>query len=228
MTDSTPDAPIVFLSGAGLPEWIWDDIRSGLRIESHVARYPRGRSTTLDQYAEAVLERAPAGRLIIVAHSIGGVVACRLVAMAPHRVGSILGVAASVPRPGSSFLTTLPLPQRLLLGPALRVVGTRPPAQQIRTILCAGLGDDQAERITAEFQPESRRLYTDKTGPHTFPARSAYVLTTRDPQLRLAAQHEAADRLGARHRWEMATGHLPMLQDPTALAAVVNEFAGPR
>ena len=122
-------SPVLFLSGAGLPAWIWDEVRSALPGDSVVAAYPKG-TASLRDYAEAVLTQAPEGGFTVVAHSAGGVVAGELVALAPDRVGGVLGVAASVPAAGTSFLGALPFPQRHVVGLIMRLAEpARPPRQ---------------------------------------------------------------------------------------------------
>jgi pimeloyl-ACP methyl ester carboxylesterase len=220
-----PLTPILFLSGAGLPAWIWDEVRASLPVDSVVAGYPKLSGASLRDYAEAVLGQAPDGEFSIVAHSIGGVVASEIVAVAPDRVAGLLGVAASVPAAGRSFLGALPAPQRLIVGLIMRVAGTRPPAKVIKSGLCAGIGESDVARIVADFEPESQRLYRDAVSARTLPARSGYVVTTADKEFPAALQGRYADELGSGWRREMATGHLPMLEDPASLSQILKEFA---
>lgn len=223
--DAEPQTtPILFLSGAGLPEWIWDDVRSALPVDSVVAAYPKRADATLHDYAAAALAQAPNGAFTIVGHSIGGVVASQITATAPQRVSGLLGIAASFPPAGTSFLGASPAPQRLLLGLVLRLAGTRPPEKAIRSGLCAGLDENVTARIVAEFEPESRYLYRDTVSPRTFPAHSGYVVTTADPELPEALQHKHATELGPGFRRELPTGHLPMLRDPASLTKIIQEF----
>ncbi|MFC7449576.1 alpha/beta fold hydrolase [Rhodococcus daqingensis] len=226
MTIEPKSTPIVFLSGAGLPAWIWDEVRASLPVDSVVAAYPKQAGATLRDYAEAVLAQAPDGEFTVVAHSIGGVVASEVAAVAPTRVGGLLAVAASVPSAGRSFLGALPAPQRHIVGLIMRVAGTRPPEKAIRSGLCAGLGEDEVARIVADFAPESQRLYRDRVSARVFPARAGYVVTTADKEFPAALQGRYAAELGAGWRREMATGHLPMLQEPAALSQILKEFAG--
>ncbi|MFD4182691.1 alpha/beta fold hydrolase [Rhodococcus sp. NPDC058514] len=221
---SEPQTPIVFLSGAGLPAWIWDEVRASLPVDSVVAGYPKLARATLRDYAEAVLAQAPDGEFTIVAHSIGGVVASEVVAVAPERVGGLLGVAASVPAAGRSFLGALPAPGRQIVGLIMRVAGTRPPEKVIRAGLCSGIGAADVARIVADFEPESQRLYRDRVSARVLPARTGYVMTTRDKEFPVALQGRYADELGAGWRREVAAGHLPMLEDPATLSQILKEF----
>jgi pimeloyl-ACP methyl ester carboxylesterase len=215
-------APLLLLSGAGLPSWIWDDLRAALDVESRVASRPDSMAS-LAQYADRALADADGWDTFhVVAHSAGGVVGSELVARAPDRVAGFLGISACIPEDGGSFLAAQPFPQRLVLGLVVRLVGTRPPAKEIREGLCLGASPEQAERIVEEFVPESPRLYRDPASPRTFPNRSSYLLTERDTQFRPEQQQVYAARLGGRVR-PLSTAHLPMLERPGELAEAVTE-----
>ncbi|MEV0246929.1 alpha/beta hydrolase [Nocardia sp. NPDC050712] len=216
--------PVLFLSGAGLPAWIWDDVRSALSAESVVAAYPKQAGASLRDYAEAALAQAPQGRFTVVAHSIGGVVAAELVAIAPDRVAAVLGVAASVPAPGTSFLGALPFPQRYVVGLIMRLAGTRPPAKAIRAGVGFGVEEVALQRLIDDFAPESQRLYRDPVSQRVFPARTGYVVTTEDREFPPALQRGYAAELGSAPARELATGHLPMLQEPARLARLIEEL----
>lgn len=224
--------PVLFLGGAGLPGWIWDDVRAALPAgtDSAVATRPGDRGASLADRVGYVAREAPWPAFAVVAHSIGGVVAAGLLADHPGRVTGVLGVAAVVPAPGGSFLRSLPVPQRLVLGAVLRVAGTRPPEKAIRSGLTAGLPPATADRIVAEFEPESARLYRDRVGPRTLPAHRGYVHTSADRELSPAVQEASARRLDAGWTRTLPTGHLPMLEAPAELADAVAGFlaAAPR
>lgn len=206
---------LVFLSGAGLPAWIWDEVREVLPVESLVVAYPKG-SASLRAYAESALSQSPQ-RFTLVAHSVGGVVGSEMCALAPDRVEGFLGVSASLPPAGRSFVQAMPLPQRAILGLVLRLLGTRPPDKQIREGLCAGVSDDVAARIVADFAPESRALYTDAVSARSFPAASTYLVTKDDREFPAALQRRFAAELGGSAE-TLPTAHLPMLEDPAETA----------
>ena len=217
---------LLFLGGAGLPGWIWDDVRAELPpgTGSAVAGYPRDPAASLADYAEQVAREAPWPTFTVVAHSIGGVVAAELLGRRPERVAGFLGVAAVVPAPGRSFLGSLPFPMGLVLGAVLRVAGTRPPEKSIRTGLAGGLPAETADRIVADFSPESPRLYRDATGPRVLPGRRGYVHTSADRELSPAVQEASAARLDATWTARLPTGHLPMLEAPAALGEAIRGF----
>ncbi|MEW2444511.1 alpha/beta fold hydrolase [Micromonospora marina] len=218
--------PVLFLSGAGLPAWIWDDVRADLPAGTNtaVARYPRETHASLGEYADAVAAQVPWSSFAVVAHSIGGVVATELMARHPGRVAGILGVSALIPQPGHSFVRSMPFPARLFLGAMLRFGGTRPPAKAIRTGLAGGLPPAVADRIVADFDPESVRLYRDPAPARQLPAARAYLFTRNDKEFTAAIQRQSAETLEATTTEELPTGHLPMIEDPAAVSHAVQKL----
>lgn len=215
--------PLLFLSGSGLPVWIWDEVRAGLD-ESAVAPRPASADAGPVEYAEAALAAVDWPRFTVVAHSVGGVVAQALLAAAPERVAGVLGVAAVWPASGRSFAGALPAPQRWLLPVILRLAGTRPPEKQLRAGLGAGLPAPTVDRLVTEFTPESRRLFVTAAPQGGVPGRAGYVHTTEDRDVPEELQRSSAAALGGDFRRELATGHLPMLADPAGLRAAITDF----
>ncbi len=215
---------VLLLSGAGLPPWIWDQVRQHLPVASAVA----ARATTpasVGDHARAALASAPQGdSLVLVAHSAGGVVAGEVTALAPGRVAAVLGVCAVVPAAGGSFTSSLPLPQRLLLPLVMRVAGTRPPESAVRRGLAAGLDEDTVERLLRDLTPEDRAYFTGRTQPGPPAPVRGYVTTADDAELPPALQQRYLARLAPTFRRELPGGHLPMLLHPRELAAAISEF----
>lgn len=212
----------MFLSGAGLPPWIWDGVRAALDEPGEVATYSKGRAS-LREIAEGVVMGLPEGRCHLVAHSIGGTVAAGVAVLAPERIAAVTAVCAIVPRPGRSFASSLPAPQRYVMGAMVRLLGTRPPASVLRNQLCGGLDEATADRVVGGFEAESRRLYLDRLPvrpPPSWPHDTAYLVTTDDAEFPAAWQKEYAGVLAATTT-SVASGHLPMLTHPDVVARVV-------
>jgi pimeloyl-ACP methyl ester carboxylesterase len=222
MSGDSPTGPLptLFLSGSGLPAWVWEEVRATLPGETRVAPSPAD-GASLAEHAQATLEHASDWpRFNVVAHSIGGVVAAAVAARAPERVAGLVAVAASVPAAGSSFVGALPFPQRHVMSLMVRLLGTRPPAKVIRAGLCAGLDPAQANRIVAEFTPAPKTLFLDPVPAHVLPRASTYVLTTKDTELPPGLQAKYAAQLGG-DVVRLETGHLPMLEAPAPLSRIL-------
>ncbi|WP_166999155.1 alpha/beta hydrolase [Paramicrobacterium fandaimingii] len=217
-------SPALFLSGAGLPEWIWDDVRASIDVESAVAATPRRTDATLAEITAAALASAPWPRFTVIAHSIGGAVATRMLPLAADRIDAVLGVTALFPKPGTSYAANLPVPARWIMPLALRLTGTRPPDSALRSGLGAGLDEDTTDHLVAQFDAEPVGLYLDKTVETAFPDRCGYISTSNDSDLPAAAQAASASRIGATWTASIQTGHLPMLEDAPALSTSIGRF----
>ncbi|GAA3685556.1 hypothetical protein GCM10022237_50010 [Nocardioides ginsengisoli] len=214
---------VLLLSGSGLPAWIWDDVRGGLGV-SAVAPRPSSPDPGPEEYAAAALAAVDWPRFTVVAHSVGGVVAQAIAAAEPERVAGVLGVAAVWPAPGRSFAGALPAPQRWVLPVLLRLAGTRPPEKQLRAMVGAAIAPATADRLVAEFSPEARGLFLAPAPAAALPPRRGYVRTTADRTVPAVVQGRSARALGGSFERTLATGHLPMLDDPAALTAVIADF----
>ncbi|HMR49199.1 MAG TPA: alpha/beta hydrolase [Arachnia sp.] len=223
---STSDHSILFLSGAGLPAWIWDDVRGRLaaRYDTRAAPRPGTSNAALGEYVTAAMDVVTTDRVTIVGHSAGGVVGAEIARRMPERVSGFLAVSAVIPPPHGSFLTAMPIPNRWILGAAMRLAGTRPPEAAIRKSLAAGIDERIVDRLIVDFTPESQGYYRDRIGTQPWGGRRGYVSTTRDRELPVALQRRFAARLAAPWQHELATGHLPMLEDPDSFAEVVASF----
>lgn len=223
----SPTTPFLLVGGAGLPPWAWDDVRAALpagRPTAVADRPAADGARTLEDYATVALDAAPWRHLVVVAHSIGGVIATRMVQQAPDRVLGVVGIAASFPEAGRSFFGALPFPQRLVVPAITRVLGTRPPASMLRKGLGRGLERAVAERLVTDFAPESQALYRDRVGRVSFPPTRGYLRTSDDPDFPLPLQDRYAAQLGAERVETLPTGHLPMLADPAGTARALERL----
>ena len=215
---------VLFLSGAGLPPWMWDEVRARIPDRpTYVGPRPPGADVSLADHAKAALDEVETERFVIVAHSAGGMVAAKILGQQPDRVAGLLGVTCVVPTPGASFIGSMPFPNRVVLGLVMRMVGTKPPEKALRA-QAVGLPEAVADRLVSDFVPESQRYYRDAAPETLAPAHRGYVCTTRDDELPEKLQRSFARRLGVERPEELATAHLPMLEDPDALVGRIEAF----
>jgi pimeloyl-ACP methyl ester carboxylesterase len=226
---------LVFLHGAGLGGWIWEAMAPGLDFPYLFTDFPGREGATnaaqglrLDdnvRHLRDQVDEFPSDRLVIVAHSLGGVVALKLAEELSDRLAGFVGVGAAIPKDGGSFLSSVPPAKRALTTVLMRLAGTKPPESAIRRGLCSDLDAQQADEVVRRFVPESRALYFERTDAPGPDVPRMYVLLTEDKEFGVPLQRVMTSNLDTGDVREIASGHMPMLSKPAELTRIVNEFA---
>lgn len=231
---SSSEVGFVYVHGAGLDTWIWDDLTQLQDTAQLSVSFPgrEGGSAVrerfgLQEYVDHVcrqVEEFSMRKVVIVSHSVGGVVGLEAASRLRERVAGFVGVCAAIPRPGESFLSCYPFHQRLIREVIVRLAGTKPPDSAIRDSLCTGLSEEHTSRIIAQFTPESRRLFTDDRNAAIPDVPTLYVKTTSDKELSSSLQDTMSTNLGADEVRTIESGHMPMLSNPRELAEILEDF----
>lgn len=225
---------VVSIHGAGLDSWIWNEITPVLEGPHLPVTFPARNGDHegtgglgLRDYVDHVcrqIEEWPPTEIVLVAHSIGGVIGKEVAEALPDRVVGFVGVCAAIPEPGGSFLSCYPPHQRLIQHAVMRLMGTKPPNSVIRNSLCNGLSEVQTDRIVEQFRPEARKLYTDPSTAELPDVKTLYVKTLQDNELSPSLQDRMIGTLQTEEVTRIDAGHMPMLSHPDKLASVVNAF----
>lgn len=225
---------LVLLHGAGLGSWVWDKVEPLLQLPSvsvdfpNRDRYRADHRMDLDAYCQSVLHhisRWPREKVIIVAHSISAVVACRLSAELGERLVAFTGISAIIPEAGGSFLSSFPFGQRAMTWLMMSVAGTRPPNSEIEKSYCNDLTREEADLVLTRYVPESIMLYTqaaDHDLPRTIP--KFYIKLSKDRSLSDSLQQRMIRHLDADRVETIDAGHLAMISEPQKVAGVLNNF----
>lgn len=225
----------VFIHGAGLNGGVWDYVVEGLGHPCLKVEYPlrdrnvvSGHHLGLEDYVNHMAEQVrtwETNKFVIVAHSLGGVLAMELASRFTGRVAGFVAIGAAIPKRGGSFVSVLPFPLRAIMPIILKTAGTKPPESAIRNGLCSDLPEELASRIAAEFVPESRRVYTDRVQASVPDVPKLYVKLTQDKEFGLSTQESMIANLSADGVESLSTGHLPMLSDPRGVQRILDGFA---
>ena len=205
---------VLFLSGAGLPPWMWDDVRARITDRpTYVGPRPPGADASLGEHATAALDATGTDRFVIAAHSAGGTVAAKILELRPERVAGLLGVSCVIPAAGASFVGSMPFPNRVVLGLVMRVLGTRPPEKTLRA-RPPGFRS-RSWRRWSRTSSRSRSATTATRRRRLSRRRTVDRLHHPRRRAARALQRSFARRLGVEAPEELATGHLPMLRTRT-------------
>ncbi|MEX0686701.1 MAG: alpha/beta hydrolase [Balneolales bacterium] len=220
---------IVFLGGAGLKPWIWENTIPYLDFQIQLVDYPGqvNGTLTIDDYYDAILQQIGTSKnqkIILVAHSIGGIFCNKLAEHLKDRLLGIVAIAAILPEKGETFLSSFPWIQRMITRFIITMFGTTPPDTQIKKGLCNDLPEEVTAKVISRFKAESPLLYTGIISESIPDCRSLYIILKNDKSIPVNIQLKAAQRLKNTKIDYLDSGHLPMLSQPEQVAKMINSF----
>ena len=225
---------IVFMYGAGLSTWIWTDISPLFDAPCLYVDYPgrdknskNNKGLTIDDYSNFISDQInnwDIDKVVIIAHSIGGVLALNTLNKIKPKLIGILAISASIPVNGDNFLSSFPLFNRTLMKYMFKLLGTKPPKAAIIQSLCNDLPKEQANEVVTRFTPESLSIYTQKIKYNIPDIPKLYIKLTNDVAFGLQIQDRMIKNLVPQTVVELNTGHLPMISKPNDLVKIINEF----
>jgi pimeloyl-ACP methyl ester carboxylesterase len=222
---------MVFLHGAGTGAWVWERVKSRLSLPTLALDVPgRGADITPDNCADALvaeLDREAVGSVVLVLHSLSGVLAPRLAARLGSRLQRIVYIGAVIPPEDGSFVDALPLMQRLVLRLLFRFnkKGLKPSPKMIRRQLCNDLIPQDADLVISRYAAEMPGLYLSPIGTPAPRVSTTYVKLLKDQTVSPSQQDSMITRLGNPRIRKVDAGHLVMLSAPAELATVLEEEA---
>jgi pimeloyl-ACP methyl ester carboxylesterase len=231
-------ARFVLVHGAFAGGWIWEPLVERLEAAGHCAEAPDlpTAEVTLAPYVRRladVLDAHPEPA-VVVASSMGGVIATQLAAQAPDRFARLVYSAAFVPQDGQSLidLTRLPEGRDDQTQANLVVEGDPPmafvPGEIARRTAFACCSDELAawalERRTPQaVAPFGEPVRLDGFRFGTIPI--TYVVCTRDQSIPPALQRRMLKAVGCADVVELDADHVPQLSATAELAELLDERA---
>jgi len=232
MLESSPSLPdhsfqVVFLHGAGSGPWIWEEVRNQLQWPSVALSVPSSRPGTNPQRCAAELLLDPSfpahGPVVLVLHSLAGVLEAPLVQALGGRVLLVVHVATVAPPPGRTYASTVGFPASVMLPILfwLNPRGLKPsPAMLVRQ-LGEDLSQAQRSEMVARHRTELRGLFLEPVPSAEVRVPRAYLLCTKDRCVSPSLQARVAKRLGAAIQ-SIDAGHLPMLSRPAEFVELLS------
>jgi len=164
------EVTIVFLHGAGTGAWVWERVINELSIPAVALDIPgRIDGTTPDNCAAALvteLDRMGIGSVILVMHSLAGVLASGLSARLGSKLKRCIFIAAVIPPSGGSFVDALSFMNRQILRVLFKFnpKGLKPSPAMIRSQLCNDLSPQDTEEVISRYTAEMPGLYLTPGG----------------------------------------------------------------
>jgi len=225
---------IVFIHGAGLGNYIWSEIELNLNYPAVKTEFPNRNSDDQtnsklkfeDYVAKGISDVQNFGKqkLIIVTHSIGGLVGLRIAEYFKEQTIGFVAIGSAIPKNGKSFISCLPFPQKIIIPLVMKLAGTKPPKSAIRNGLCNDLNPSRTDKVVKNFTAEARNLYTENSKSKIPYTNKLYIKLTNDKEFPISTQEKMADNLHCKNIVSLESGHLPMLSVPERLSGILNQF----
>jgi pimeloyl-ACP methyl ester carboxylesterase len=222
----------VLVHGAFMNASGWEPVANELRERGATVRVVELGNTnaaaTLDGYVErvrAVLGNEP---VILVGHSMGGMVISRVAELQPKSVAKLAYVAAYVPQNEQSLLDLAYMDQDSQLGKNLQPHedGTLDVATDaFPSLFCAECNDAQRAALVASYHAEPGGPLQTKVALSSAFASvpKMYVGTKHDLVVSPALQAQMIAATPMQKTLELPTGHVPMLSAPAQVADALVE-----
>jgi pimeloyl-ACP methyl ester carboxylesterase len=234
------DLTFVLIHGGGLDTWVWERVTPLLdRPAIAVRRAAPGTNLnrlTIDDCAKYIQSEIAAEgleKVILVAHSIGGVIAPVVATLLPDRVVQMVFVGATIPPEGHSAMSVFHPSERFGMAVWLRLKAwnlswmDKAIKEDMRKTLCNDMDEATIQQVlTGGDRPEPPAIFYEKVSRVQMPAvPRTYIKLLQDRGvLPPAKQDEMAANIGAKVL-TLDTGHTAMLSRPQELAQLLNGIA---
>jgi pimeloyl-ACP methyl ester carboxylesterase len=235
------DVAFVLIHGGGLDTWVWERMiplldfpALAVRRASPGTNLNRLTITDLAKYIQSQIESADFQRVILVAHSIGGVLAPVVATLLPQRVMHIVFVGANIPPEGNSAISIFSPSQRFRIAVWLRLIAWKIPfmnrvvEEDMRKTLCNDMDEATVQQVLAGGKhPEPPAIFYEPVSRLQMPSvPCTYIKLLQDQGiLPPSKQDEMAANIGAQ-MLTLNTGHTAMLSHPHELAKLLNSITG--
>jgi pimeloyl-ACP methyl ester carboxylesterase len=230
-------ATFVLVHGAWHGAWCWYKVvplleKAGhtvvaLDLPSHGLDRTPARDISLELYAEAVCRVLDACRepVILVGHSMGGVVISRAAELRPARIEKLVYVAAFLLPTGVTILEATPpdasarTMASLVINADGSAAGLR--AESVRQMFYADCEDSDMALARMLLVPQAMAVSAtplSTSGKHWGSVPRFYVECTLDNAIPIEAQRAMASKLPCRHVITMQTSHSPFFSAPGELS----------
>ena len=189
------DLAFVLIHGGGLDTWVWERITPlldfpALAVRRAASEANLNRLTITDsaKYIQSQIESAGAKRVILVAHSIGGILAPTVATLLPQRVVHIIFVGANIPPEGSSAISIFRPSERFGIALWLRLMAwkisfiNKAVEEDMRKTLCNDLDESTIQQILAGGKhPEPPALFYEPVSRLQMPSVPCTYIKLQDP-----------------------------------------------
>jgi pimeloyl-ACP methyl ester carboxylesterase len=234
-------ANYLLIHGAMRGAWLWDRLMPLLMKEGgnpvaidlpgHGSRVSEGSFVTMSNYITDVIDlirKENLSDLVLVGHSMSGIVISKMAEEVPERVKHLVYLAAVVPHDNEALIDLLTKERqetlRRLHGKVQEVFGT---LEQLRPMYFTDLEGEEKEFYMKQLTPQPLAAFFEKVMFKRFPKidiPKTYILGLKDKSLPPELTRRFAERLGVKPV-EIDAGHDLMVSRPVEVAKVLLSIA---
>lgn len=230
----------VLVHGAWQAPYVWTTVKEQLEkagqkvlvveLPAHGIDYTPPASVSIDVYRDKVISAIVSAkqRVILVGHSMGGVVVSAVAEKIPAKVKKLVYIGAFLPANGQSLLDLASQDAQSLLGPALI-----PSADQltldvkhdaITSIFCQDGSDAEKQLVLDKYRVEPAIPFTNRvtlTDANFGSVDKYYIHTLMDHAIGIDLQNKMADAVHITKTFAVNAGHSPFLTRPTEVTKIL-------
>jgi pimeloyl-ACP methyl ester carboxylesterase len=227
----------ILVHGAWLGAWCWDRVAADLKSAGHDVRTPElpghGQDKTtvsdisLDRYVDTVaLEmRKAKGKVVLVGHSMAGIVISHVAERIPERISSLVYASAYLLQDGQSITKVSETATDSLVGPNMvpaadwSTIAIKTDA--LKEVFAADAPKEDLNRLQALARPEPAAPFNTPlhvTAERFGGVRRCYLKTAKDRAVTPMLQDAMLAKLPCAEVATMNTSHTPFLAAPAEMA----------
>jgi pimeloyl-ACP methyl ester carboxylesterase len=234
----------VLVHGAWLAPYSWDAVKKELTQKGQhviVVELPgHGSDTTppqnlsIDVYKDKVIAaiNGVKGKVILVGHSLAGVVISAVAEQIPDKIETLVYVGAYIPATGQSLLDLANTDPQSLLGPSLIPSADKLTLdvkhENIINIFCADSSPETQQLLLSKYKPEPAIPFTNKvtlTDANFGKVSKVYIHTLQDHAIGMDLQNRMVATAKITKIYSLNSSHTPFLSMPAKLTALLLEIA---
>ena len=165
--------------------------------------------------------------IVLVGHSLAGVVLPRVIELLPELIRHVVLVSALAPPHGTRVLDRIDPDIRVQVEAAIAGGIYAQTTEAARVMLCNDMDEEQAAWTLSQLVPDSAAVLAEAVdiSGYARPLPRSYVVLERDACYPPELQRESAQRIGA-HCYQIDCGHMAMVTRAPELAAILNRIHG--
>jgi len=239
-----PRKTFVLVHGAWQAPYAWDLVKDDLAKKGHtviVVELPsHGNDNTppleasMNAYRDKVVAaiKNTKGRVILVGHSMAGLVISAVAESIPERIESLVYLGAFLPADGESLMSLTSNDKQSLLGPAIvpsqDQLTLAIKKESLINVFCQDASEKIKELVTAQYKTEPAIPFGDKvtlTSANFGKVRKYYIHTLKDHAVGIDLQRQMVATSNVSKVYSVDSGHLPHLTQPREISKILFEIA---